>query len=297
MGIISRMQGKSDGKIEVSITPEATGPGGEMAVRFSILEELDDKARTVFAGVTCTGRYKVTERERDSDGNVRTHTVWRSVDIYEHKQPMMLQHGPQEARFALPDEAQPASDDVVIWEAWARVDREKGIDVVETIPFDVRVPADRIPDTRTADATNDGLTITGIPAAAREGDTLRGTLTVNVTDGVKARAVSVRLHRRCTYVAEAINDYSLYRGDLVLSTFFWSNTSKITDDQQVAEVDVAGKTDFEPGQPQSFEWAIDVPDSGPTSSHQYAQVDWRIEAVLDRRMRGDKAVESPIIVV
>lgn len=295
MGIMDRLQGKSGGKIEVAVEPLTAGPGSEMTVRFTIFDELDDKARTVIAGVTCTGRYQVEERERDSDGDIVTRTVWRDQEVYELEQPVELRSGEQAVRMFLPDHVQPSSGDIVSWEAWARVDREKGIDVIERVPFEVRVPLDRVPATRQSDATSDGLTLSGIPTAIAHGTTLQGTLVIDVPEEVKARSVKVRLHRRVRFLAAPENDYDVYSGNLVLSGFL--DSSQITHDDQVAEVELGGKATFQPGHRQGLPFAIEVPPVGPTSAHVYAQVDWRVEAVLDRRMRGDKSVESPVIVV
>jgi len=292
---MDRIQGKSGGSIQVDVEPATAGPGSEMAVRFSILDELDEKSRAVRVGVTCTGRYQVEERERDADDNVQTRQVWRDVQVYEHEQTVEMRAGEQRVSTFLPDHVQPTSGDIVSWEAWARVDRERGIDVVERVPFQVRVPIERVPATRQGDATDDGLTLSGIPTAVRHGDELHGTLVIDVPDEVKTRSVMVRLHRRVTFLAAPENDYDVYSGSLVHSTFF--GTSQITDDRQVAEVELGGKATFQPGQRQELPFSIKVPAAGPTSAHLYAQVDWRLEAVLDRRLRGDKSVEAPIIVV
>ena len=83
MNIIDRLQGRSGGRIQVFVEPLQAGPGTEMAVRLRVLDGLDDKARAVLAGVTCTGRYQVEERDRDSTDNVVTREVWREVEVYE----------------------------------------------------------------------------------------------------------------------------------------------------------------------------------------------------------------------
>ena len=44
-------------------------------------------------------------------------------------------------------------------------------------------------------------------------------------------------------------------------------------------------------------FTITVPSGlGGTTAHAHATVDWRLEAVLDRRLRDDWAVEVPIAV-
>lgn len=296
MGLMDRLTGSSGGAIQVDVEPSTAGPGSEMAVRFNILDQLDDKARAVRVGVTCTGRYQVEERERDGDGDVESRTVWRDVEIFGHEQAVEMRTGEQRVSMFLPDHVQPTSGDIVTWEAWARIDRQKGIDVVERMPFQVRVPIERVPATRQNDATSDGLTLSGIPTAIRHGEDLTGTLVIDVPEEVKARSVKVRLHRRVTFLAAPENNYDIYSGSLAHSAFFGSS-SQITDDVQVAEVELGGKATFQPGHRQELTFTIAVPGAGPTSAHLYAQVDWRLEAVLDRRMRGDKSVESPIIVV
>lgn len=295
MGLMDRLKGSSGGAIQVDVEPTTAGPGSEMAVRFNILDQLDAKARSVRVGVTCTGTYQVEERDRDADGDEVTREVSREIEVFTHEQSVELRTGEQLVTMFLPDHVQPTSGDIVSWEAWARVDRDNGLDVVQRVPFQVRVPIERVPQTRQNDATSDGLTLSGIPTAIRHGEPLSGTLVIDVPEELTARSVRIRLHRRVTYLARPENSYDLYSGSLVHSTFFGSN--QITDDRQVAEVELGGKATFQPGQRKELPFSIEVPAAGPTSAHLYAQVDWRVEAVLDRRLRGDKAVESPIIVV
>lgn len=298
MGLMDRIKGSSSGSIQVGVEPTAAAPGSEMTIRVRVNEEPDAKARKLLVGITCTGRYLVTERRRDTNNTTQTSEVWQSVEMYERELPLEVRSGEQSVQLRLPEHVQPSSDDVVTWEVWARLDRNNGLDVVERRSFEVRVPIEQVPSTRTADTSDDGLTLSGLPTAAKEGDTLRGTLVVDVPDEITARAVSVRLHRRVTYVADAINDYNLYSGNLsITNSLIFGHTSRITKDVQVAEIDLTGKETFTPGQRRELPFQIAVPGSGPTTSHSYAQVDWRLEAVLDRRLRGDKAVETPIIVV
>lgn len=296
MGFLDRLKGKSGGAIEVIVEPTEAGPGEEIVVRLEIKEQLDSKAEEVRAGITCTGKYKVEDRRRDSNGVVQTSEEWRSYEIYEEYVPLQLAEGHQQARLFLPDEAQPGSDGAVEWQAWARIGRDKGIDVVERIPLTVRVPTDRVPAHRDTDPSNDGLTLVGVPPVVRGGEALTGTLVVALSDDLKCSAVSIRLHRRATYVAQAINDYNVYNGSLV-STLFFDDSSKIVEDEQVAEIDIVEDQQFAAGGRDEFEFSIDVPLAGPTSSHRYAQIDWRLEAVLDRKLRDDKSVEEPIIVL
>ena len=69
-------------------------------------------------------------------------------------------------------------------------------------------------------------------------------------------------------------------------------------DQLIAKVDVFGRHSFAAGTPEQAPFSIVVPgDAGPSSAYPHAQVDWRLEAVLDRRLRGDFDVSVPLVVV
>ncbi len=294
MGFMDRLMGKSDGKIQVYVEPDKAGPGDEIVVSLNILEPLDGKARSVLAGITSSGQYKVEERRQNEQGYMDTNVVWRSVELHGEQQTLELRNGEQSARFKVPEQAQPSSAEIVTWKAWARVDRQKGIDVVQNQSFDVSIPVDRVPSRRETDPTDDGLTLVGVPAVASQGESLRGTLVVDVLESVKVREVSVRLHRRVSHVADALITYS---GEADASGALFGGVSRIIDDTVMSQVELAGKISFEPGQRQEFPFEIHVPANGATSAHVHAQVDWRIEAVLDRRMRGDKTVEATVTVV
>ena len=56
-------------------------------------------------------------------------------------------------------------------------------------------------------------------------------------------------------------------------------------------------TSFAAGQAEQATFSVAVPgDTGPNTSYARAQVDWRLEAVLDRRLRADLDVMVPLIV-
>ena len=109
MGIMDRLQGRSGGQIQVYVEPREAGPGAEMSLRLVVVGGLDEKARSVVAGVTCTGRYLVEERDRDTDDNVVTRQVWRDVEVYRHEQPVELRTGEQVVKIFLPSHVQPTS--------------------------------------------------------------------------------------------------------------------------------------------------------------------------------------------
>jgi SpoOM protein len=296
MGFLDRLRGGGT-TLAVTLDQPEAAPGGAITVRVDVSGELDDKARAIRVGLTGTGRYLVEERRRDSQGHVNTDQEWRSVDLHEEEHEYPAKIGPLTAEFTLPPDAPPSAVDAVEWEVYARVDRERGMDKKQEQPLAVRMPTDRLPSARTPAASDDGLTLDDVPVAARAGDQLSGALTVNVPKDLDVTAVRIRLHRRCTYVADRIDNYSMFRGDMLSIFAFGGSQSHITRDEKVAEADLSGKRSFSAGQVEHLPFAIAVPASlGGTTGHPYAQVDWRLEAVLDRRMRDDLAVSVPLAV-
>lgn len=273
-------------------------PGAEVVLRVDVGGEIDAKCRAMRAGITCTGHYLVLERNRDMDGDVDLDEVWHTIDIHseEHEFPVAI--GPVQARFTVPLGAQPSSEEVVEWTAWARIDREKGRDVVQRLLLPVRFAAAAMPGERPGDPSNEGVTLLGVPTAVRAGEALSGTLAVNLADDAKVTAVRIRLHRRRTYVADSIEGVGVSGGQsLVADLFLDGGASRIVKEDDVYEVDLASKRTFEPGAAEQLPFSVEVPPgAGPSTSHPHGQVDWRVEAVLDRRLRGDLAVEAPIVV-
>lgn len=297
MGFLDKLRGTENLSVTVVLEPPEVQPGGEVTVRFDVGGELDDKCRGVRVGIEGTARYLVKERERDVNDNVDTDEVWHSDELHAEEHHYPAQIGPGQATFTLPADAPPASADAVEWRAFARVDREKGADKVERVDLAVRHSAAGLPQARAPQVADDGLTLDDVPVAVRAGDALTGHLTVNLADDAKVTAVRIRLHRRRTYTAEIQNDHDVFGGDLVSTFVFSGNTGRIVKDDQVAEVDLAGKREFARGAAERLPFTIEVPvEPGPTTAHPHATVEWRLEAVLDRRMRNDLSVDTPLIV-
>lgn len=298
MGFLDKLRGGGDATIQVTCEPQEARPGDAITVRFDVGGELDDKCRGVRVGLHGVGRYLVEERDRDADGDIDRNQVWRSIELFEEEHTYPAQVGPGQASFTVPADAAPSSKDAVEWIVAARVDRERGRDRVERVPLTVRRAASAIPAGRAEQRTDDGLTLDGVPVAVEAGGQLSGQLTVNLADDVKVTAARIRLHRRCTYVAETITDPGFFRGDLLTTFVFSGSRSRITRNERVAELDLTGKREFTAGAVEQLAFTLPVPAGvGPTTAHPHATVEWRLEAVLDRRLRGDLSVETPLLVV
>ncbi len=297
MGFLDKLRGGGDITLDVRLEPAEVGPGDEVTVHFDLGGELDDKCRDVRVGVTGVGNYLIRERYQDSDGDWQTRESWRTLELFEEEHHYPVKPGPGKATFTIPENAPPASSEAVTWTGFARVDRQRGRDKVERRDIAVRHSAEGLPTDRAPQRYEDGLTLDDVPTAVRAGDTLTGHLTINVAKDVSVTATRIRLHRKVTYIETAVSNVSVF-GDGALGFFeFVGSSSNITRSNKVAEVDLSGKREFSAGTIEQVPFSITVPaTAGPTTAHAYARVEWRLEAVLDRRMRDDLSVTTPLIV-
>lgn len=295
MGFLDKLRGGGDITLGLAVDPVEVGPGGQVTARFDVGGELDDKCRGVRATLLGSASYKVKVTRTDSDGDRTTTEEWRSYELHKEEHHYPAEVGSKQATFTLPQNALPSSGGAVRWTVTVQVDRERGRDKKEEVELSVRHGAEGLPTERAPQQTDDGLTIDQVPVAVRAGDTISGHLTINVRKDVSVTAARIRLHRRVTYTAQPTHEGAFWGDGGSLG--FYIGSSDIKDENKVGEVDIAGKRDFTAGTVEQVPFSIPVPAaSGPTTAHQYARVEWRVEAVLDRRMRDDLAVATPIIV-
>jgi hypothetical protein len=301
MGFLDKLRGGSDNAITLDVRPAEVAPGGEVAVRFEVLGQLDAKARGIRLTLEGTGSYKVNVTRTygpSDDSNVSTVEEWQSYSLHKEEHELPAQTGPGEATFKLPPDALPSSAGVVSWTVSARIDRAGGMDKVVRQDISVRHGGEGLPGQRAPQQHEDGLTLDDVPVAVRAGSPLTGHLTVAVDKDVKVTAARIRLYRKVTYTAAAQTDGTIFgAGPDGLSAVAFIGSNHIKDETKVAEVDLAGKREFAAGSVERLPFTIDVPTgAGPTTAHSYGRVEWRLEAVLDRRMRGDLAVDTPLVV-
>ena len=301
MGFLDKLRGGTDTTITLDVQPVEVAPGEEITVRFDVAGEPDAKARGVRVTLEGTASYKANVTRTygsDSNSNVSTVEEWQSYQLHQEERGLPAQIGPGEATFTLPTNALPSSSGAVSWTVSARIDRAGAMDKVVRQDLSVRHGGQGLPTSRSPQQHHDGLTLDDVPVAVRAGTPLTGTLTVALQKEVSVTAVRVRLHRTVTYTAAAQTDGSIFgSGDALQSVVFFGS-NHIKDESMVAEVDLAGKREFSAGSMERLAFSIDVPaGAGPTTAHSYARVEWRVEAVLDRRMRGDLSVETPLVVI
>lgn len=301
MGFLDKLRGGTDSTITLDVQPVEVAPGGEITVRFDVVGELGDKARGVRVALEGTANYKANVTRTygpEGDSNVSTVEEWQSYELHEDARELPARTGPGEATFRLPPNAPPSSEGAVTWTVSARIDRASAMDEVVRQDVDVRHGEEGLPTSRSPQQHDDGLTLDDVPIAVRAGSPLTGTLTVALEKDVSVTAVRVRLHRKVTYTAAAQTDGSIFGGGDSLESMAFIGSNHIQTERKVAELDLAGKREFSAGSVERLPFSIDVPaTAGPTTAHSWARVEWRVEAVIDRRMRGDLSVETPLVVL
>ncbi len=280
MGFLDRLRGGSS-TLSVSVAPGEYAPGATVVVSCAN----DDPSTQLEAGLRCVTKYIVGERGRDANGHPITREVIHDTTVHDDQQ--SLAGGQTEARFELPANAPPASPGVVEWFAWVAA---SGQDPV-TAPVTVRLPSTA--DGAGPGATANGMSLADVPAAARAGDAINGTVTVQQPEHVKAGKVEVRLVRRCIYVAQPIDGYD---GSQPLNEVASASGNPcIIHDDWVATAEAFGKHSFEPNAPERASFTLAIPsDAGPDVTTDHAQVQWRIEAALHRMLHDDLTVAAPV---
>ena len=274
MGFLDAFKGKKP-DLTVTTDPEQPLPGDEVRVRVLVEGELDDKAQGGRAGLRCVNEYLKREYDRQDE---EWDEVWRSVELHSDAQDLPLQPGEHEFTFTVPEGLPPASPKAVTWEAFAAIDRRRGLDATGSAPLAVRLPAPPAAESerRPVPADEDGVAFDDLPGAVREGEALYGTLSVTPPDDMKTTGVRVELARVVTYSADG---------------------HQIVRRETVAEVEVGGGQELASGQTQTFPFTLPVPAGlGPTARAPHTVVEWVVKGIVARRLRDDLDLAAPIVV-
>jgi hypothetical protein len=294
MGILDRFKA---GNVTVTAAVQSADivPGGPLELSYEVDGELDDKCRAVVAGLTCIGTFITPERGRDANGHPIERDVRHEIKLHDEHQDLPLAVGSGRAQFTLPPDGAPTSADAVAWQAWVQIDRTDNKSPIDRIPLALRESDGSA--NLTPDVTNAGLTLHGVPSSVRTGETVTGDLTVNVPEDMKVSAVTIRMNRRRTYVRDPLTDYD--RDALLIDTAIARSIPySAYQFLGVVSVDIFGRHSFEGGRPEQAPFTLTLPsDVGPSTKYPYGEVDWWIDAVLNRRMHDDLTVAIPITVL
>ena len=294
MGIFNRGT-RGTATVTAAVETADLVPGGPLEVSYEIAGELDDDCRGLIAGLTCIGTFITAERGRDANGHPIERDVVHEVKLHDEQQQLPLAVGSGQVQFKLPEDAAPTSADAVARQAWVQIDRGEKDSPIDRLPVGVRASNGSVEPS--PDSENAGLTLHGVPRSVRAGETVSGTLTVNVAEDTKVSAVTIRLNRRRTYVANPLTDYA---SDALLIDTAQTRSVPYSAYQflGVVEVDVFGRHSFEAGTAEQASFTLTLPsDVGPSTRYPYGQVDWWLDAVLHRRLHGDLTVAVTITVI
>jgi hypothetical protein len=293
MGLFNRSK-SGRATVTAALQSASAGPGGTVTLTYEIGGALDDSCQRVVAGLTCIATYITPERGRDASGHPIERDVGHEVTLHDDQQQLPVAIGSGQAQFKVPDDAAPSSADAVAWQAWVQIDRGDAASPIERVPLAVRAPAGR--SDPGPDGSQGGVTLHGVPRSVQAGELVGGTLTVSLPDDVKVSSVTVRLNRRRTYVANPLTDGDA-RALLIDTAQARGIPYSAYQFLGVVETQVFGRHEFAAGQAEETSFSITVPgDAGPSTMYPYGQVDWRLEAVLARRLHDDLTVAIPITV-
>jgi len=293
MGLFNR-RNSGTATVTAAVQTAALLPGGPLEVSYTVAGELDDACHGLVAGLTGIGTFITAERGRDANGHPIERDVVHEVTLHDEQQQLPLAVGSGQAKFKLPEDAPPTSADAVAWQVWVQIDRGDQESPIDRLPLSVQAPDGSVEPS--PDAENSGLTLHGVPRSVRAGETVSGTLAVNVTEDTKVSAVTVRLNRRRTYVANPLTDYG---SDALLIDTVRTRGVPYSAYQflGVVEVEVFGRHSFDAGTAEQASFTLTLPsDVGPSTRYPNGQVDWWLDAVLHRRLHDDLTVAVPITV-
>lgn len=281
---------RNDAEVSLEVDPPDVRPGEDVRLRITIAGELDDKVQGARAGLRGVHEYLVRERDRNSSRDDDWDEVWRSVTLHEEVADVAPQLGVFEVTCQVPHGSAPSSPQVVRWEAFAIVDRRRGLDATATAPVVVRSSADALPAQQPEPPMGEGgVRITGVPARVRTGEPFEGVIEVTPDDDVKATGVVVELTRVRTYTEGnaldvGVGGLALDLGGLGLRL----GSSTIVKKDDLLTVEVAGGQELPAGRTTRIPFEVVVPDdAGASLVAPHGVVEFRLQATVQRRMRRD----------
>ncbi len=272
MGLLDALK-RDKTSLTIEVDPAEVVPGAEVRIRVTLEGEIDDKAQGLRAGLRAANHYLVRERDRHDDDN-DVDEVWRAIQLHEETHELPLQAGTHEIACVVPPGALPTSKNAVSWGAFAQLDRKRGMDAKENAVVRVLAPPEAAAETQSVTGEG-GAAFADVPTLARAGEEVSGTLTITPSDDLKVTGVELKLRR-----------IRFYRED------------KITKREDVAVVELGGKSEFRAGDTAQMPFSIPVPpDAEPSVAAPQALVTWELEASFQRRMKSDFNVKAPLVVV
>lgn len=300
MGFLDSLKGGGDASVTLDTSPAELLPGGRVELKAIVEGELDDKVEDLQLGVRCVNRYTRIDRDKDGSRRVKTNET-----VYEDIRPVTTgppNPGAHMLAVDLPADALPSAEDAIEWEAVARISRRRGRDVGEELPLTVLLPADRHAAIEQKPPVVHGAPVEvrfeDLTRSVRLGEKVSGVLVVTAKEDVTTQETRVNLAWRKTDSAEVYNwdgidiaeiggvRVSLEDGGLA----FYDGGSTVKESAFVDNLRFDG-IDLAAGQDARFPFTLTLPaGAAPTLAAPHTAIQWRIEAVLARRLKDDVEV-------
>jgi hypothetical protein len=260
--------GRKASAVEVTVDrPEYEG--GETVQATVAVGDLDDKVQggRVELLYESTYRYEYTDSEGDrSQRRTTKDVIVASEPLFPVGEPGPAP-GERTVAFELP-ETPPTAEGAVAWKVRAVVDRRRARDAQAEAPFEVRSR----PEAHERWAQSGPSPVSGplqfalevAPRVLAPGDRLGGTVTVAAREDVEARALRVRLRSERR------------------------EQDGIRDDDRHGEMTLEEPFRLAAGERRTHPFELEVPaGTAPSFQSAYNSQHWYVQAVADRRMRGD----------
>ena len=299
MGFLDFLKGgAADASVALDLSAGEVLPGAKLDLKAVVEGELDDKVENLQLGVRCVNKYTRIDRDRDGSHRVKT-----SETIYEDIVPVSdgpPSPGTHTRTVELPPDAVPSAEDAIEWEAVARIARHRGRDIGEEQPLTMLLTPERYASIEQKPPVVHGAPVTvrfeELNRRVRLGEKVSGVLVVTAQEDMKAKETRINLAWRKTDSAEVYNwdgtDIAEIGGVRVslehgggLAFYGGGSTVKesgFADNLRFDEIELPAGHDVR------FPFSLQLPVGGlPTLTAPHTAIQWRIEAVLERRMKDD----------
>jgi hypothetical protein len=257
-------------------------PGELVPLDIRVTAEEEIKPNAVRAELVGEERYFKTEMRGDGKGHSRPHTVEKNETFTRivqlvAEQPDLSQGMEHKwnSSVQLPADAPCTCRGKLVnirWTLKAILDVPKRADLSQEKPLHVfcRPPGGATP-VPTAEKTFGEVSLSlKAPAGAVAGTSLKGQLTLQITDKLTIRSIRIELVQ--------VEVAGTRREDTVVAT-----------------AQVSGETAFSPLESPSFSFSLPIPaDALPTSVCTHSSLRWKVKAVIDRKMKSDFNVEQEL---
>jgi hypothetical protein len=274
---------KPKGKLMLQSLDNAL-PGAVIPVDIRVTADEDINPREIRAELIGDETYYVRETHRDSKGHVSTHIAKRNETFAKIVQTVV--EGPSlpqgtdrkwSSPVQIPANAAPTCCGKVVnirWTLKAVLDVPKYADLSEEKPLNVFSRPGQGGDISIVPVEKSFGEVTLViiaPPVATVSHPLKGQLTLQVKEKLNIRGIRVEL----VQVEEAGA----------------KNSSEV-----ISTAQISGERSFNPGESPVIEFSLDIPAGAPpTVIGSRSRLDWKIRAVLDRKMKSDFNVERDLV--